>query len=412
MPSARDLFKRLRVLVLEHHDVQRALTVKTLLGSGSIDVLQAADGQGALALLQRHGGVDIALCDIQTLVVDGLAFLSCVSEARLVSGVIICSAMPGELVHAVEQIVRLQGLELLGHAGKPARAQVLNPLLQAYRANSRPRIARPSVAPDQPGAEEIHRGINRQEFCAWFQPKFHLSNGLIQGAEVLLRWQRSPGEVWSPATFLPAVEQYGLLDTIFFSLFEQGLRLQRHMCSAGNGFKLAFNLEASQLACPHFVDRIRDMLSAHGASPASVTFELTETGLLQAPGMCITNMVRLRMLGCDLSIDDFGVGYSSLERLCQLPFNEVKLDAGFIRDFKQPRSGAVISAVLGLARGLNMRVVAEGIETIEQLRSLQSLGCHLGQGYLYARPMSEAHMTNWAFTGDPALWRTAVSPAG
>lgn len=106
------------------------------------------------------------------------------------------------------------------------------------------------------------------------------------------------------------------------------------------------------------------------------------------------------------------MGYSSLERLCQLPFNEVKLDAGFIRDFKQPRSGAVISAVLGLARGLNMRVVAEGIETIEQLRSLQSLGCHLGQGYLYARPMSEAHMTNWAFTGDPALWRTAVSPAG
>lgn len=412
MPNGNDALNSLRLLMLDHHNVQRNASVNTLYGMGCVDVLQAADGQAALALLHQQGGVDIALCDVQTLAMDGLTLLSQAREAGLVKAVIICSALPEELVHAVAQIVRLEGLEWLGNAGRPALAEVLGPLLQAYCMPSRLRVAHACGPGYQPGEQQLRAGIDRQEFCAWFQPKFHLSSGLVQGAEVLLRWQRAPGELLSPGSFLPAVEQFGLLDPVFFSVFEQGLRLQKFMQSGGNGFKLAFNLDASQLACPHFVDRVGRVLRTHGASPAGVTFELTETGLLQAPGMCLTNMLRLRMLGCDLSIDDFGVGYSSLERLCQLPFNEVKLDAGFIRDFKLPRPVAVIRGVLELARALNMQVVAEGIETVEQLRCLQRLDCQLGQGYLYARPMSETHMMNWAFRGDPAIWPTAKLPAG
>ena len=215
----------------------------------------------------------------------------------------------------------------------------------------------------------------------------------------------------SPGAFLPAVVQLGLLDKVFFRIFEQGLRLQQFMQSGGNGFKLAFNLDTSQLQCPHFVDRIWQVLNKHDASPASLTFELTETGFLQDPGVSMASMLRLRMMGCDLSMDDFGVGYSSLERLCLLPFNEVKLDAGFIRDFKHKRSFAVIRSVLELARSLNMQVVAEGIESVEQLRCLQSMGCQLGQGYFYARPMSEAQLMTWTFSGDPSIWHAVFPPA-
>lgn len=125
----------------------------------------------------------------------------------------------------------------------------------------------------------------------------------------------------------------------------------------------------------------------------------------------MTSMLGLRLLGCDLSMDDFGVGYSSLERLCQLPFNEIKLDASFIRDFKHKRPVAAIRSVLWLARALNMQVVAEGIESLEQLRCLQSLGCQLGQGYFYARPMSGAQLMTWRFPGDPSIWHAGLPRA-
>ena len=409
--NGKDVLNTLRLLILEKHDVQRTVVVNTLLGMGCVDVLQAADGQAALSLLHQQGGVDIALCDLQTLALEGLFFLSQARAAGLVNAVIICSAIPEEWVHTVEQIVRLQGLAWLGNAGRPALAEALGPLLRTYCRPSHLRVTQPCGSGWYPRKEQLRAGIERQEFCAWFQPKFHLHSGLIQGAEVLLRWQRGQGDILSPAVFLPALVQSGLLDTVFFSVFEQGLRVQRSMQSGGSGFKLAFNLDASQLACPRFVDRIRHVLNKHGVSPACVTFELTETGRLQAPGMCMTSMLGLRLLGCDLSMDDFGVGYSSLERFCQLPFNEIKLDASFIRDFKHKRPVAAIRSVLGLARALNMQVVAEGIESIEQLRCLQSLGCQLGQGYFYARPMSGTQLMAWRFPGDPSIWRAGLPRA-
>ena len=405
----------LRLLMFERHDLQRAVAVNTLLDMGCIDVLQASCGEAALSLLHLHGGVDIVLCDLQTLATDGLCFLSQAREAGLLNAVIICSSIPDELVYTVEQILRLQGLEWLGNAVRPLVAEELVLLLQAYCASGRASqtgFGQPCDSGSEPDDEDILEGIDRQEFCAWFQPKFHLGSGLIQGAEVLLRWQRAQGDMLSPEAFLPAVVQLGLLDKVFFSVFEQGLRLQQFMQAGGNGFNLAFNLDTTQLECPRFVDRIRQVLDRYDASPASLTFELTETGLLQAPGMCMVNMLRLRMLGCDLSIDDFGVGYSSLARLCHLPFNEVKLDAGFIRDLGHKRSFAVIRSVLALARSLNMQVVAEGIESVEQLRCLQSMGCQTGQGYFYARPMSEAELMTWTFSGDPSIWLAALHPAG
>lgn len=397
---------RLRLLVLEDHDFQRRFATKTLLGMGFLNVLEASDGQEALSLLQQVGGVDIAICDLHMAGMDGLTFLTRAHEAKLVRAVIVSSALPEDLLHTVEHVVRLLGLQMLGDIGKPVRAEMLEPLLKTYRL-PRPDCALESVPEHvHPTEEDIRGGIVRQEFCAWFQPKFQLETGALQGAEVLARWQRTQRQVLPPSVFLCAVEQFGLLNEVFFNLFEQGLRLQSFMQSKGQSFKLAFNLDISQLCCALFVDHIKAALIRHASSPRGLIFELTETGLLQVPQVCMTNMVRLRMLGCDLSIDDFGVGYSSLERLCHMPFNEVKLDAGFIRNFQQKRSAAVIKGVLELARELNMQVIAEGIETVEQLHYLVELGGELGQGYLYAKPMSEAQMMTWKFAGDQSIWRT------
>jgi EAL domain-containing protein (putative c-di-GMP-specific phosphodiesterase class I) len=129
---------------------------------------------------------------------------------------------------------------------------------------------------------------------------------------------------------------------------------------------------------------------------ASLTFELTESGLLEAPATSLESLVRLRMMGCRLSIDDFGAGFSSLQRLCQLPFNEIKLDAEFVRTLEhEPRCRAVISSTLALGEALGMSVVIEGIETEAQRQQLLALGCTQGQGYWYARPMSSEDLLQW-----------------
>jgi len=176
----------------------------------------------------------------------------------------------------------------------------------------------------------------------------------------------------------------------------QALSLQRLAKNAGLALDLSFNLNASQLTNSNLTAVIKGILSLHQTAPASVTFELTESGLLEAPATSLETLVRLRMMGCKLSIDDFGAGFSSLQRLCQLPFNEIKLDGEFIRTLlHEPRCQAIVSSTLALGETLGMSVVVEGIETEEQRESLLAMGCTQGQGYLFARPMNDVDLLRW-----------------
>lgn len=125
-------------------------------------------------------------------------------------------------------------------------------------------------------------------------------------------------------------------------------------------------------------------------------FEITETGLISAPASSLENLVRLRIMGCGLAMDDFGAGYSSLDRLCEFPFSQIKLDRTFVHKMKsQPRSCAVISSVVALAQALGISLVVEGVESDEQRVRLIELGCSIAQGYLFARPMPEQHFLDY-----------------
>ncbi|MGV8889061.1 MAG: EAL domain-containing protein, partial [Pseudomonas sp.] len=142
--------------------------------------------------------------------------------------------------------------------------------------------------------------------------------------------------------------------------------------------------------------QIRSLLTEYGARGSGLTFELVESGLLQASETSLECLFRLRMMGCNLSIDDFGAGFSSLQRLCQLPFNEIKLDAEFVRTLMhEPRCRAVVSSTLALGETLGMSVVIEGIETDEQRQQLLSLGCTQGQGFWRAKPMNGDDLLQW-----------------
>jgi len=385
----------LRVLVLEDHAFQRSVAVNMLRALGCREVLEASDGAEALALLESVGTVDVALCDLQMDGMDGLEFLQRVGPSGQVKSVIISSSLSADLRRAVHQMVALLGMDLLGDVGKPLHAQVLADLLD--KAVNRPVTPLPAATAVTLASEAaVRQALAEQQLHAWYQPKFNLHTGEVCGVEVLCRWLHPTRGIISPALFMPVLERCGLLDALLFTQLEQALLVQSSAREQGFALNIAFNLQATQLASGELTSTLLSLLARHASTGASLTFELTESGLLEAPATSLETLVRLRMMGCRLSIDDFGAGFSSLQRLCQLPFNEIKLDADFIRNLEhEPRCRAAISSTLALGETLGMSVVIEGIETDAQRRELLALGCTQGQGYWYARPMSGVDLLGW-----------------
>lgn len=388
----------LRVLVLEDHRFQQVIAVNLLKRLGCAQVFSASSGTEALETLERVGPVDIALCDLRMEGMDGLEFLHRVTCAGQVGAVILSSSLSDDVRQAARQLVPLLGLSLLGDLEKPLQADALEHLLIKHLnepASSPASLIPPVLA----GLNEVRSAMEDQQMETYFQPKVNLLTGAVIGVEALTRWNHPVKGIISPSVFMPAIENGGLLNDLLFSQIRHGMELQCLARSRGAILNVAFNLGAMQLCEPELVPTIKSILCSYGLPAANLTFELTESGLLEASVTCLESLVRLRMMGCQLSIDDFGVGFSSLQRLCQLPFNEIKLDREFVQGLgRDPRCLAVISCTLALGKALDMSVVVEGIETQEQHQQLLDLGCNQGQGFLLARPMTQRDLLTWLDT--------------
>lgn len=385
----------LRVLVLNTSFFQRATTAHMLRRLGCDVVFSASSASHAWNALYDAGPVDIAFCDLHTEGLDNLDFLQRSAKSGLVRSVIINHSLAEDVQRAARQLMPLLGLKMLGEMSNPLQLDGLHNLLKNYLNQSMAPmgLAHVNVVVTE---EEIRAAMVGGQMETYFQPKINLVNNQVSGVEALTRWNHPRGGVVSPVMFMPTIERCDLLNQLFFSQFEHGLQLQRHYLTLGRSLNIAFNLQPSQLSDMTLVSRIKAALASFKLPAAGVTLELTETGLVEATAECMENLVRLRIMGCRLSIDDFGSGFSSLQRLCQLPFNEIKLDGEFVQAMDDgPRSRAVIGSTIALGEALGMTVVAERIETQEQHRQLVAMGCVHGQGYLFAKPMTKRDLDGW-----------------
>ncbi|MGY1449352.1 EAL domain-containing response regulator [Pseudomonas chlororaphis] len=382
----------LTVLVLEDEPFQRLVIVTALEKFLPGLILQAADGQEAIALLSACDTVDIVLCDLKMAGMDGLAFLRHASSSGKVRAVVLCSELDPVLRQATVAMIHCLGLTFLGDLGKPFKLEDFSQLVKRYREFCSAVPQRLSPA-ELATLSDVQQGLDNGEFEAYYQPKVTLQGQVMVGAEVLARWKHPQWGVLTPAHFLPVMEEHNLISRLFWQLFEQGLALQQRLKLEGEGINLAFNLHPMQLACTALTERIPVMLKRAQVPANSVMFEIIESSLISAPASSLENLVRLRMLGCGLAMDDFGAGYSSLNRLSELPFSQVKLDRAFVSKMqRQPKSAAIISCAVALARALDISLVIEGVETMEQQARLIELGGTLAQGFLFARPMPERHL--------------------
>lgn len=383
-----------RVLVLENQRFQRSVLIKMLDRLGLRDVLQASDGDQAMAQLMACGGVDIILCDLADRSLDCLDFLHRARQADLVQAVALCDELLPELLRAVMQMPSLSGLQMLGVLPPSLELHSLRRLLRRYSQAHSPfkQLPVPRALPDE---HEIHQGLALGEFRAWFQPKFILGTGRLAGVEALVRWEHPTRGLLLPAEFLAAVLAYDLIDQMFKQLLEQGLSLLSVLRRQQVHLELAFNLHASQLLSDEVTLYIQQALLRYDFAGSTLSFELAENGLLDLSPRIQENLLRLRMLGCGLSIDDFGMGFSSLKLLCQLPFNQLKLDGECVRRMDEPHSQAMVASTLALARSLDMSLVIEGIGNQRIHEGVLALGCEIGQGYYLARPMAGYRLLPW-----------------
>lgn len=388
-----------RVLVLENHAFARRVMVKMLQRLGVREVVQACDREQAMVQMHLSGGVDILVCDLIDKDLDCLAFLGHAREAGIVRAVILCSELRPALHRTLSQMSSLSGLQLLGVIPAPVQLRHLHQLLQRYRM---PHPALTLIEPPRelPGEDEVRRGLALGEFRAWFQPQFLLANDSVIGAEVLVRWEHPGKGVLLPEDFLAAVLAYDLIDTMFKQLLEQGLCLLGILRRQGRSLTLSYNLHASQLANSELVGHIHCALQRHGFAGSVLQFELSENGLLDMPPDTRESLLRLRLLGCGLAIDDFGSGFSSLRLLCQLPFNQLKFDGELVQHRYEPSWQTLVTTTLALARSLGTQLVIEGVSSRSMQEALVALGCEVGQGFHLARPMTGHVLLQWLTSAD------------
>ena len=243
----------------------------------------------------------------------------------------------------------------------------------------------------------LHQALERDEFCLCYQPQIDITTGKITGMEALLRWYHPHFGLVSPDRFIPIAEETGTIVPIGEWVLRTACAQNQAWHAAGFGqLKMSVNLSVRQFQHPHIVDEIAKILHETGLDPQFLELEVTETTLMQNIDMARPILLGLQEMGIHLALDDFGTGYSSLGYLKQLPFHTLKIDRSFIHDLEENSPDmAIVSAVLALGSGLDLRVIAEGVETQYQLDLLSSLNCEQMQGYLFAAPLKALDATKF-----------------
>jgi len=386
----------LHFLVAEGEPVQRELLLGMLRHLGAQHLTAAADGVSALRLLEigLNPPANIALMDLTLPGMDGLEVIRRLAEIDCRAGIIILAAESADVLFSVETMAEAYGLDVLGSSGKPLTSARLQELIANYRGPA----AEPDPGPQHPEFTfaEVSRGLQGREFDPYFQPKIELETGDVKGLEMFARWRHPEYGVLGPSAFVPVLESVRRIDFLDWCMIEKSVAACRSLHDKGIPISFSVNVDPGTLAHPQFITQITACLERHRILSDYVTFEITEASVLTTNPHFLERLLRLRMMGYGLAIDDYGTGRSNLQLLAAIPFSELKIDPSFVDGAARKRPiGTVLKSFLGLARGLSRHACAVGVETRQDWDYLQSLGCAYAQGFYIANPMPVDEIPGW-----------------
>ena len=241
---------------------------------------------------------------------------------------------------------------------------------------------------------ELRRAIDERELFLHYQPKVDLKSGAVTGVEALVRWQHPSLGFLPPDLFIPLAEPTGLMHPLTLYVLDEALRQCRTWQEQGHRLDVAVNISMRNLLEPRFPAEVEQLLAQHQLSPERLTLEITEGMIVSDPARTRHALVTLRALGLKISIDDFGIGYTSLSHLGQLELDQIKVDRSFVTNMAfDDSNAAIVRSIVRLAHDLGLEVVAEGVETESALAKLEQLGCDTAQGYYMSRPLDAVALT-------------------
>jgi diguanylate cyclase (GGDEF)-like protein len=243
-------------------------------------------------------------------------------------------------------------------------------------------------------AAALPRAFQRTEFQIRYQPIVRIADGSLSGFEALVRWMHPELGTIPPNEFIPLAEQLDWIIALDCWMLEEASRRVSTWTSA-DPFRLSVNVSARHLDDPRLVSTVAGALSASGLPPDRLRIEITETAVANDPGRSIETLKSLKSVGVSLAIDDFGTGYASLATLADMPFDVLKVDMSFVQKLQDPQSRGVVQNIIAMAHDLGLEVVAEGVETQEQLGQLRDMGSDCAQGYLFAKPLPSRQARDW-----------------
>jgi EAL domain-containing protein (putative c-di-GMP-specific phosphodiesterase class I)/AmiR/NasT family two-component response regulator len=390
---------QLHFLVAEGDQVQRHALADILVHLGVGRITQAPDGHTAMRHFSTAANmappVDIAIIDLALPGMDALELIRRLADAKSRVGVVVVGAQSNAVLFSVETMAAAYGINMLGAIGKPVIGSRLEALITNYLQPGEARAAARQQTPPISFAE-VGQGLQAREFDPFFQPKIELETGQVKGLEMFARWRHPLYGVLGPASFMQVLEDNRRVDFLDWSMIEKSVAACRTLHDQGIPISFSINVDQGTLAHPQFMDQIAACLDRHRIMPDYITFEMTESAVLTTDPHFLERLLRLRMKGFGLAIDDYGTGRSNLQLLARIPFSELKIDRSFVDGASKKQAiGTVLRSCLGLARSLDRRSVAVGVETKQDWDFLQGLGCTYAQGYYIAKPMPVEEFPAW-----------------
>jgi EAL domain-containing protein (putative c-di-GMP-specific phosphodiesterase class I) len=361
-----------------------------------LDMRCTVTGSAERFLEALNPATSLIFLDLRMPDLDGVELLRLLSQRECRTPIILMSGIDRRTLETAERLAKALGLVVAGKLRKPFGLAEVEGILQEIR-----RPCLPLDAADAAGVTicdcDLTRAVEQDEFVLHYQPQIELCSNDVVGFESLIRWQRTSEALIFPDNFVPRMEVLGLIDRLGLLAQRRALAELSPITRASGGLPtLSVNVSASSLMDLRLPDTLALLAEEHGIDHERIIVEVTESEFFKDLSRILDVLARLRMKRFQISIDDFGTGYAMMQQLRHVPATEIKIDQSFVRNMQVSNSDRiVVEKTVEIGHELGMRVVAEGVETMEQLRFLRKIGCDIVQGYYFSRPLAPAALLKW-----------------
>lgn len=384
-----------QIIIVDDDQFQLKLLSHQLSMVGYKNVTAFDDGQTALDhMANQILDSTIVILDLNMPNMDGLEFLQKLQEEKFTGALLLVSGEDERVLQSAEALASSYKLWVLGHLNKPVQQEQLQKYLKQLDAEKEKSLIGEKQYIYE--ASRLKQAIDSGELSNFYQPKVRLDTGELVGVEALVRWEHPDDGLILPDNFIDLAEENELIDGIAQQVLSNALSDSRVWKDAGTNITIAVNISMYNLNTRDFISYLEKELLNSGVNPQDLILEVTESKLMKDYSLVLDMLTRLRLRRVNLSIDDFGTGHSSMTQLRDIPFNELKIDRGFVHSACDNATlHGIFDGSIQLAKNLGIKTVAEGVENEADWSFLDGSGCDLAQGFFIGKPMRALELNDW-----------------